>query len=52
MRDLTQQSKEAIDDLFSDTSVSQEVTLDALKEIREQLDLLIECIESDLESAA
>lgn len=38
-----------IDELFGDTSVSQETTLDALKEIRDDLESKIGCIEADLE---
>jgi len=50
MNNRLQQVLDAIDELFADTSVSQEDTLEALKEVGEKLDLLIECIEGDLEN--
>lgn len=40
---------EAIDELFGDTSVSPEETLEALMDIRGNLDMKIGAIEADLE---
>lgn len=43
-------AKSAIDDIFSDTSVNAEETLDALKELRDEIEMKIEVIEADLEA--
>jgi len=42
---------EAVDNIFSDTSVSQEETLDALAEVRESIEMKIECLKSDIRRA-
>lgn len=37
-----------IDDMFSDTSVASHVTYEALSEIRDKCDILMETLEEDL----
>lgn len=39
-----------IDDLFSDTTVSQYITIDYLQEIRDELDIKIEALEADIKN--
>lgn len=41
-------AKEAIQDIFGDTSVSQRTTIDALDVLRDEIDIMILSIESDL----
>ena len=41
-------AKKAIDEIFADLSVSQEETRDTLKELRDELDILIDAITCDL----
>ena len=43
--------KKAIDRLFSDRSVSAEVTLENLKDLRDTIDIYIDAIETDLNNA-
>lgn len=38
----------AIERLFSDTSVSQEKTLESLDELRDDINVKMECIKTDL----
>ena len=45
---LLKAAKEAIDRLFSDTSVSQETTMEDLRELRDDLDIRIEGLISDM----
>lgn len=40
---------EKIAELFSDTSVSQSATLEALEEIREEIDFKIDAIKADFD---
>jgi len=40
----------AIEELFSDTSVTQENTLEQLEEVRDDIDMKIECIKNDLKN--
>ena len=42
---LLEDAKVAIDRLFSDTSVSQEVTRDSLRELQEDIEVKIESLE-------
>lgn len=42
------EAKEAADALFSDTSVPLRKTLEHLVELRDEIDMKIECIKSDL----
>jgi hypothetical protein len=41
---LIEEAKAAIEALFSDTSVSQETTLEALRELADDLDMKIEAL--------
>ena len=41
-------AEEAIDELFSNTDVSQETTLRDLRSLRDEIDMKIGCIENDL----
>jgi hypothetical protein len=43
---------DAIDEIFGDTSVCQQTTLDALEELQSDLDLKIDCIQHDLKVQA
>ena len=45
---LRQAAKEAVGNLFSDTTVSRETTLDALEELQDEIDVLVQCIYDDL----
>ena len=45
---LCKAAEQAIDDVFSDLSVSQQVTLLSLKDLRTNIDIKISCIETDL----
>ena len=47
---LLQRAEKAIEELFSDTSVSQETTLDSLETLVEDLGLRIEAIKCDMEA--
>lgn len=47
--ELMQKAKDAITAVFSDTSVSQEQTLDSLGELVEDAQGMIDAIESDLQ---
>lgn len=40
-----------IDDLFGDTSVSQRTTLEALEQIRDELDSKIDALRADVKQA-
>lgn len=40
-------AKQAIDNLFSDTSVSAERTKDALEELRDDIDMKLDCLNID-----
>lgn len=44
--------REALDQLFSDTSVSKQVTLDDLSEIQSDLETKIEALEADIAKEA
>ena len=44
-------AKEAIDNLFADTSVELEVTYHNVTEIRDKCDELLEALEEDMENA-
>lgn len=46
------EAENAIEELFSDTSVTQETTLEALRELRGNIQCKIESIESDLRRKA
>lgn len=48
----TEAIKEAINKLFGDTSVSPEETLINLKEIADEVELLIDAIEQDMRDRA
>lgn len=48
MREKMKAVLEAVDDLFSDTSVPAEVTLDNLEEVRAEIDFKIGAIKEDL----
>ena len=48
MGDLLVAAKAAIDRMFSDTSVPLKVTLERLKELREEVGIRIEAIEGDI----
>lgn len=41
---------EALDELFADTSVSQETTLEALEEIEGEIEGKIDALESDIKA--
>lgn len=45
---VVQSAKKAIDDVFSDTTVPAEETLDRLMDIKDEIDMKIDAIESDL----
>ena len=47
-RKLCEIAEEAIDDVFSDRSVTPEKTMDSLEDLSAMIDLKIECIKSDL----
>jgi hypothetical protein len=40
-------AKQAIENLFSDTSVSAERTKDALEELRDDIDMKLDCLNID-----
>ena len=46
---LLSQAKEAIAEIFSDTSVTPEQTLERLTDLREEVEIRIATIEEDLE---
>lgn len=52
MNEDIQKAKEAIDNLieklFSDTSVSQRETLDALEELQDSIEVKIDCLKLDM----
>ena len=48
--ELIKKAEEAITAVFSDTSVSQETTLQSLKQLSDRISELTELIEHDLES--
>ena len=48
---LCEKAKEAIQAIHSDTSVSLEQTLDSLEELRGEIDILIDAVETDIENA-
>ncbi len=45
---LIEKAKDAIEELFSDMSVSQSTTLKSLEELRDEIDNKIDCIVHDL----
>ena len=45
---IVQAAKKAINNVFSDTSVSQEETMDRLKELREECQDLIDTVQADI----
>ena len=47
-RDKVKAALDAIDEVFSDTSVSQQETLDSLSELAEDIEMRIGAIEYDL----
>jgi hypothetical protein len=49
--DRVQAAKDAINAVFSDTSVPQETTLESLRELRDELDIVVDCVEQDLARA-
>ena len=46
--DYVQNAIDALNDLFADTSVPLEITADRLKEVRDEIDLLLNTLERDL----
>ncbi len=44
---LTEKARRAISDLFSDRSVTPEQTAESLAELRDEINVMIEAIESD-----
>jgi hypothetical protein len=47
MKTKLELAKEAVERLFSDTSVSAERTKDMLEELREDIDMKLHCLEVD-----
>lgn len=45
---LLKEALDAINKVFSDTSVSQETTMDTLRELRDDIEMKMECIRVDL----
>lgn len=45
--ELVKAAKKAINRVFSDTSVSREETINSLKDLSEEIDVLIDAAESD-----
>ena len=41
-------AREAIESLFSDTSVEKQVTLDDLEELQSEIETKIDCIQADI----
>jgi len=48
---LCEKAKTAIQAIHGDTSVSIEQTLNSLKDLRDEIDILIEAVETDIENA-
>lgn len=48
--DYMEAAKKAIDDLFSDTTVSQQTTVDKLEELRDEIEMKIDAIKGDIKS--
>lgn len=48
---LCEKAKEAIQAIHGDTSVSLEQTLDSLEELKGEIDILIDAVETDIENA-
>ncbi len=48
VKSLIEQAVEIIQMIFSDTSVSKEQTIDSLKELNDELIVMINCLEEDL----
>lgn len=46
---LYQRAKEAIDAIFSDTSISQQETINSLETLREEIGIMINSIQHDLD---
>ena len=46
-RSLVEKAIEAIEAVFGDTCVSPEVTKDSLEELRDEIDLRLDCLEAD-----
>jgi hypothetical protein len=47
-QELMELAKLAIEEVFGDTSVSQQQTFDSLHELRDEIDIKIDCITHDL----
>ena len=45
---LIELAKEAIIELFSDTSVGKETTIESLEEVRDDIDFKIQCLKEEL----
>lgn len=47
---LYKRAEKAVEEMFSDTSVSKATTKEALEELASQIDLWLDVIEADMES--